>query len=648
MKTFFLEKLEIINFKGARNVTIEFTDKTNILGENKTGKTTIADALYFLFFGKNSEDQSTFQHKTVDEKGCVIHHLDHSVKGFFKINGTTEVFERIIKEQWEKIRGKTETMYVGDKTILKINAAPKKVNEFNTEVEHIISNHMFKLLSNPLYFNRLKWEDRRKTLIDMIGIVTNEMVLEHINDNKKYSNIVGLVEKRKSLQNRKNELRGQITELKIELEHLPERISEVEYGKPEVLKWNVLEAQINTKIKRIEQIDVLLQSKAKKHEQMSQNQNKTALLISKKQRELQNVESELNLAANETIIKNKIAVQKLNAKLSDCNLIIETNNTEIKKIESEIGQNKAERESLLKQWKEIKSITFKFDESKLVCPTCKQSLPEDEIEQTRSELEGNFNETKANDLQKNNKKGLAVKSSTEESLTKIAELKEAVESAVNLNDEYQKEIDALDITEKPVDYSMEKEWNDLHSEIDELMLKNKAEKLPKNTELNQEKQTLQSETKPIQKQLDSRELIEKANLRIKELYKKQNNLAQNISYLELQEDEIMEFEKVKMNLLEEKVNSKFTMVKFRMFEPQKNGGEKSDCVTLIDGVPFNDANTASKINAGLDIINVISQHYQLFVPVIIDNRESVTEILPIKSQVINLIKDYNYKTLTVQ
>jgi hypothetical protein len=35
-----------------------------------------------------------------------------------------------------------------------------------------------------------------------------------------------------------------------------------------------------------------------------------------------------------------------------------------------------------------------------------------------------------------------------------------------------------------------------------------------------------------------------------------------------------------------------------MFETQINGGEAECCEALINGVPFSDANTASKINAG--------------------------------------------------
>lgn len=44
-----------------------------------------------------------------------------------------------------------------------------------------------------------------------------------------------------------------------------------------------------------------------------------------------------------------------------------------------------------------------------------------------------------------------------------------------------------------------------------------------------------------------------------------------------------------------------------------------------------------KINAGLDIINTLTDYYKFQAPIFIDNRESVNEIVDIKSQVINLV-----------
>lgn len=60
-----------------------------------------------------------------------------------------------------------------------------------------------------------------------------------------------------------------------------------------------------------------------------------------------------------------------------------------------------------------------------------------------------------------------------------------------------------------------------------------------------------------------------------------------------------------------------------------------------------DLNNAMKINAGLDIINTLTDYYNFKAPIFIDNRESVNEIVDVESQVINLIVS-KHKNLRVE
>ena len=72
-----------------------------------------------------------------------------------------------------------------------------------------------------------------------------------------------------------------------------------------------------------------------------------------------------------------------------------------------------------------------------------------------------------------------------------------------------------------------------------------------------------------------------------------------------------------------------------------NGGVEECCEALINGVPFGNANTASQINAGIDIINALSEYYQVSAPIFIDNRESVNKIINCSSQIISLIVSHD-------
>ena len=87
----------------------------------------------------------------------------------------------------------------------------------------------------------------------------------------------------------------------------------------------------------------------------------------------------------------------------------------------------------------------------------------------------------------------------------------------------------------------------------------------------------------------------------------------------------------------ERINGMFSLVKFSFISEKLNGNEAITCFCSVDGVPFADVNNASTINAGLDIINAICRSVGITAPIFIDNRESVNDLIPTMSQVINLV-----------
>lgn len=639
MKKIILNKLEVRNFKGAINKVIEFFNETTLFGDNATCKTTMgADAIYWLLFGKNSADETKFNVKTLDLNGVRIPDVETSVKGWFTINGTQEVFERILVEKWVKQHGQTEKEYTGDETKYFITAAPKQKKDFDLEVGNLISTGLFKLLSNPLEFNRLPWERRREALIQMAGKIEVEPTDQ---------NLLKIVNSGKPLETYKAELKGKIKLHNDSLEMIPSRIDENQRNKPEVLNWNELNIDLKAKNLRIELIGQLIQNEAAKQAETNDKAKEVQKLIGQKQIELQTLENELTLESNKGVIQAKNDKKQLESDLQTLNDSFAKNSEFINSSKINLEKLEIEKVILLKQYAEIKARVFEFDESKSICPTCKQSLPESDIEETKTKLLGNFNQTKAIDTENNMVNGKAKAKAIAELEAKIKDAQAAIDLINKELPELQTKFDSIVIVEKPVDFLMEKQWNDIYNEIEVLKAKiSTPDVINSNAELLIEKAGLSESIKDIEKQLGKKEEIEKADLRIKELQKQQIELSQLIADLQKEENAVLAFEKTKMNMLEEKVNSMFKLVKFRMFEPQKNGGEKPDCVTLIDGVPYSDANTASKINAGVDIINVLSEHYQIFVPVIVDNKESVTELLPVKSQIINLHKTIGVYKLT--
>ena len=101
-------------------------------------------------------------------------------------------------------------------------------------------------------------------------------------------------------------------------------------------------------------------------------------------------------------------------------------------------------------------------------------------------------------------------------------------------------------------------------------------------------------------------------------------------------------------MVEKPINKMFSIVQFKLFKKNINGGEEPCCIGMVNGVPYPDVNYAGKVQAGLDVIRTMSVMYDIQAPIFIDNRESVTAIPNMNTQIINLIKNKDYKELTIK
>lgn len=101
------------------------------------------------------------------------------------------------------------------------------------------------------------------------------------------------------------------------------------------------------------------------------------------------------------------------------------------------------------------------------------------------------------------------------------------------------------------------------------------------------------------------------------------------------------FTKAKINECENRINGLFTHVTFKLYDYTLEGNAVETCVPLVNGIPFFVANTAGRINAGLDIINALCRFYNVSAPIFIDSRESVNNLIPTDSQIINLVVSHD-------
>ncbi|RXM75332.1 recombinase RecF [Clostridium tetani] len=642
-KQIFLKKLILKNFKGIKDLTIDLSKVTNIFGENATGKTTIFDAFNWLLFDKDSKDRTTFEIKTLDKDNNVIHGLEHEATGVLSIDGSEITLSKIYKEKWTKKRGEAEKQLTGHETLYNIDDVPVKKKDYQEKINEIIDENLFKLITNPLYFGtNMKWQDRRNVLLDIIGDITDERVINSKTNLKPLLKILGdkdIDTIKKSIAAKKKRLNDEIKAIPIRIDEANNSIKEVDFEALDFRKRGVVAG-----IKSLE--DQLLDN-SKVNDEVLKEKDKLYSMKSK----LSDMEYKADTEKDKPKRKLQDKLSCLNLDISKLEYSIKSLKTSKDNIEFDIEKHTKLCDEEREKWFEENTKVFEFDESNCICPTCKRPFSEEEIEGKKQELEQNFNSNKAEILKAIQDKGKFYKRHLEKEQEKLESINSDIDSK---NKELEKlKAEAQDLKKeidnfKPKDtLESNKEYQDLKVQISELGKKVQQPITVNNQvqELKERKSKLEIELEEVNKELAYKEQNEKTKARIIELQEEERELAEQIAQLEGQEFLCEEFIKTKVELLEASINSKFKYVSFKLFDTQVNGGINECCEALVNGVPFGNANTASQINAGLDIINALSEHYEVQAPIFIDNRESVNSLIETDSQVINLIvsKDKNLK-----
>ncbi len=631
-------ELTLRNFKGIKDFILSPEGKNiNVYGDNATGKTTIMDSFIWLLFDKDSQNSSNFNIKTLDENGNVIHGLEHEVKAKLEIDGKAIVLQKIYKEKWTKKRGEAKRTLTGHTTDYFINDVPKKKSEYENYLSQIIEEDTFKILTNPLYFNtNLHWKDRRNLALNICGEVDQEEVFKKDSSLKELKPLL----KDKSIDDLKAEMTSRRRKLNEELKSIPYRIDELSRGDVEV--------DVDTLTKEKKELEVKL-GEVKNAKGMDYDFRLTGIkgsieLLKNKFKKLgQDLTKDLReQLANSLEQKSKVSKDYYQAKTE-----LEENTLKIGKLEKSIPSIKKEMEELRVRFKEI--AAKEFDQNSTICPTCKQELPNEDIQK----LINGFEYDKQNQLNSINLSGKLLKEqleSVEEELEGLQTIQEPKFEVVNnLGLELATiEVDIQNLEERiaKADATELEEYKDIQAKLSKLNLeKEEVEKLLEVQDNSEQILDLESKITEINKELARLDLAKENKKRIQGLKDRERELANMVAETEKIEFLCDQYIITKAELLEDKLNSKFKAVKFKLFDIQVNGGINETFVTTVNGVPFEDLNNAMKINAGLDIINTLTDYYNFKAPIFIDNRESVNEIIDVKSQVINLIVNSSKKLI---
>jgi len=631
-----IKKLKFVNFKGFKNFEVEFSPDTTISGDNGTGKTSIVDGFLWLLFGKDSEGRTDFHIKHLN-KGKTQRISE--VEGILSLDGKETILKRSYKEKWVKRRGNAEEEFAGHESQYYIDDVPCQAGEYKTFIDDLCKEEVFRMITNPSYFPNLKKEVKRNMLLEMAGEIDES---EIINSNGNFQNLFEDLENGETLEKYKAKVAAKKAVIKKAIEDIPARIDEVKRGMPESENWKELESELEQKT-----------IKLKEYEKSLIDISSALNMRNKKRFEkleiVQKIKNELFVRQNE--VKQEVLKEYLNQKNEyDYRLnhiaTIKRNNQRTKdrisELELELSRKKTIKDALLKDYYDIKDSQFKVDESKLQCPTCLRIF--ENSDEKIQELQENFNMEKSKLLEANMEKGIALKKHIEnlekeiECLEKdIQELPEPLPEPIAIEDS---EINAA-IQGDAKYLAIIKRIETVENEAGEA-------ETADTSEIEEAIELLKNSIDEIKGKLALKTVINSSTERIKNLSSELKASNLELARLEGIEFTINNFNKAKMSIVESRVNSLFSIVKFRMFDTQINGGEVETCEEMVDGIPYNGAlNNAMRVNAGLDIINAICKHIGICAPIFFDNAESVNEFIPTESQVIKLVVTKN-KSLIIK
>jgi len=635
-----LNKLTIANFKGIKSLALDFAGENAVIAaENGIGKTTVFDAFLYLLFGKDSTGRKDFELRPLDKNNQLIKGLVLAVEGEIDFDSRIHTLR---KEQHEKIvKGQIKSY----ETLCYIDEVPKKVGEFDVFISSIISEDTFRLLTDLYFFNskQFGWTKRRSILLDIAGEIGTpggfDNLIADLNGRSidEYKQV--LAEQKKRHVKERDEIGPRVDEIQHNLDEYAGADNAAIENQRQIIKTEIqlLDSQrqdlLDQEQERQGKIDKLNQLKADRIQREAELKSDTSAMQA--------------LFDEKTQISTDISSkrQSIAKMVSD----LETKQSELSGKKNMLANFMSQLDSVRKDYNSISETTIETN-----CYACGQKLPADKLTENHEKQKAMLAEI--------TKRGNDIKKSVDACKKIIegieTELREQTEKTEQFRKDFEKEyfhlaqrdaeIDKALKNRPAPDFTIDLKWTQLTSEI----VKAQDSIGPSISEQLQtielERSSKQEALNQLNNALAQVDRLKKDAARIKELERNEKDLSQKITDIDRQLADIDNFKAAQSELIEESVNKKFKYVNFKLFNNLLNGGSEDCCEATYNGVPWLDLSTGQQIVCGIDIVNVLSGHYGLSVPLFIDHSESLTLPIEAKSQTICLKAVKGIKKLTVK
>lgn len=629
MKKVILKKIIVQNFR-SKSFEFEFGERNAIRGKNRSGKSSVKNAFFWLLTGADDLDRTNYN--LFDT--TIVHTKENSVPtivtGVFVIDGVEYEVSRTAKMGWTRKRGNDEyERKASDDYSFSIDGIERSATEFKNWIEDTFAPvDMLKCMINTQHFlyNIDDWKVQRKYLANIAGVITRDDFegdyTELFAQFSKYTP-EQLRERLKTLlMPLKKALGTESTkgEKVVELEVLQKNLVDVsEIAKAELELQTLkedrdkIQAKISGKKSPIDEASAKrAQALAKVEEKEVEIRKARKLHDSKQQSEVAELESKLSHieTTNEAIKQRNDSLRKAFERkkqvLSD----------EMKNVE----RLKSRLEELREENKAIKNREF----SDYNCAYCGAPLDEEKVE----ELKAKFEERKQKDRDNNKAEGLQAKHSLETAQEYLEVLRKELDNGFTQS-ELVSEGDLRELIQQRKaafpPFESSDEYKTLSKELEDL--KNSVPEIPvvDTSEFDKELNDVNAKIESASNKAGLRAQYDKQTKQIEDVQADMKKMAQERAQWEKIEQQLVSYEQEKADIVGKRVNKFFEKCKVSMFSEKKDGSLAPNCVITMDGRRSATLNKEGTITAGIDVSDAFCRFYGLNMPLFIDDNESISD-----------------------
>lgn len=637
MKKVTLKKLSVENYKKFEAKEFDFTGRTEVSGRNRQGKTSLMDAYFDVLTGKLAD-------------GTLPNNIRRKVDG-------EEVDDPVVRELVIDVDG---TEYVVQKKTKKgkssntveyyVNGIKRNKTEYMEILKRIADPDTIAMCSNArVFLNEIQkaTAKARETLGGIAGFSESQFRAEHPeyewikNEGVEGDSIEEILKaRRRDLRKAKSDVDDIAKQIRKEQsrqvecdETLPAQRDDL----LDLLKENEKQEKVLCDASReYDRISIELAGLKRSRDALVEKAGKTArenhdritsLLYTLKS-DKKNAESKLRLAemdlehANKGIERHKAALAQAKKKYTEALKEKWDGDTELTAIRGE-----------------------EFDPALAICPTCGQTLPEEQVETAKRKFEFNkqsriskklgekeqFEKNKRTKLEQITEDG----NEASEGLKTANETKKEAEAAIEAT---KKEITSLALeiaetekeAEKPIpepDMSGDEEYKAVCGKISALEESLNGIGNGENDRilLSNNRHSLEAKLRDVEAKIKTQtaRLEEKAN-NLEALQEEQKKLSQKQANIQQKVDQLTEYSIEKNKALAAVINPHFKHFQFQFLDYTQDGEPLETCRMICNGIDYaNGLNHSDRILCDIDLVMGLQEMNDLRLPVWVDDTESI-------------------------